>query len=154
MSDSLELDATDVALVRLLQEDGRRTAADIGDHLDLSGTAVSRRIARLERGGVILGYTARVDPVALGHAIEAFIELRFVGDTQPVDVHRSLTEIPEVGAIFTTSGTYDALVWVNVTSVAHLTSVISKLRRGRKVVDTRTHIVLASQIAHPWVSRV
>jgi len=154
MGPRLALDETDVELIRLLQENGRRTVADIAGRLAMSGTAVSRRIARLERDSVILGYTARVDPLALGVAIEAFVELRFAGNTQPVDVHRTLAEIPEVGAVFTTSGTYDALVWLNVTSVAHLTSVIGQLRRGRNILDTRTHIVLGSHVKRPWDSGV
>jgi Lrp/AsnC family transcriptional regulator, leucine-responsive regulatory protein len=150
MSQRHDLDNTDRELLRLLQEDGRRSAADMAGLLSLSGTAVSRRIARLEQSGVIRGYSARIDPAALDLTIEAFVEVRFVGNMQPAEVHRSVTTIPEVSAVFTTSGAYDALVWVRVRSVEHLTAVIGALRRGPRIVDTRTHIVLGSHVERLW----
>ena len=60
------MDATDETIVALLRENARRSFQDIGNHVHLSAPAVKRRVDRLEREGVLLGYTAIVDPEAFG----------------------------------------------------------------------------------------
>ncbi|MEA2177576.1 MAG: Lrp/AsnC family transcriptional regulator, leucine-responsive regulatory protein, partial [Solirubrobacteraceae bacterium] len=57
----LDLDAVDHEILGLLSEDARRTLSDIGERVALSAPAVKRRIDRLERLGVITGYTAVLD---------------------------------------------------------------------------------------------
>jgi Lrp/AsnC family transcriptional regulator, leucine-responsive regulatory protein len=146
----VDLDGTDWELLHLLQEDARRSAAEMAALVSLSPTAVKRRIRRLEELGVIAGYTAEVDWARLGWGLEAFTELRFTGTTRPEDMDRTAARLPEALAVFTTAGSHDALVWVRVTDVAHLRGVIAELRASREVVDTRTHIVLASHVKHGW----
>ena len=99
-----ELDETDHDIMTLLSEDARRPLADIAKRVHLSSPAVKRRLDRLERLKVILGYTVRLDHAKLGRPLEAFTELRFAGTT-PVDEIASIAEnIPEVQAVFTTAG--------------------------------------------------
>ncbi len=145
-----ELDPTDHEILALLQEDGRRTVADVAARVALSPTAVQRRIQRLEADGVITGYSAHVDYTRLGWGLEAFTELRFTGTTNPAEMDKTAADLPEVQAVFTTAGNHDALVWIRVRDVSHLRDVIDRLRNTGSVVDTRTHIVLASHVKHDW----
>ena len=71
------IDTIDGQIVRLLQQNARRTYGSIGQEVGLSAPAVKRRVDRLEATGVIRGYTALVDHAYLGQAVEAFAELRF-----------------------------------------------------------------------------
>lgn len=143
--DDLELDGTDLEILDLLVEDGRRTLAEIGAVVSLSAPAVKRRISRLEEVGVITGYTAVLDHERLGRPIEAFTELRFTGKTKVADIAGIARDLPEVDAVYTTAGDPDALVHMRVRDVADLTRVIDLLRRTGKVTGTKTLIVLASE---------
>ena len=58
---AVDLDQTDHKIIELLSQNARRTMADIGERVSLSASAVTRRIERLERSGVIAGYTVVVD---------------------------------------------------------------------------------------------
>jgi Lrp/AsnC family leucine-responsive transcriptional regulator len=145
-----DLDGTDYEILGLLQQDARRTVADIAERVSLSPTAVQRRIQRLEQSGVITGYSAHVDYTRLGWGLEAFTELRFTGTTNPAEMDSTAAGLPEVQAVFTTAGNHDALVWIRVRDVGHLKDVIDRLRNTGNVVDTRTHIVLASHVKHDW----
>lgn len=70
------LDEIDRQILTILQEDGRLSGTDIGRRVNLSQPAVSARIQRLERSGVIKGYTAVVDPPKVGLNIHAVVRIR------------------------------------------------------------------------------
>lgn len=137
-----DLDGTDHEILALLQADARRTLAALAERVSLSAPAVKRRIARLERLGVITGYTVELDHAKLGHPIEAFAELRFAGDTKVADIKGVAAGLPEVQALYTTAGDPDALVRIRVEDLAHLTRVIDQLRRSGRVTHTKTLMVL------------
>ena len=69
----LDLDAIDIALVRLLQQHGRLTNAELADRVSLSPSACLRRVQRLEQDGVLSGYRALVSPRHIGLGLEAFV---------------------------------------------------------------------------------
>lgn len=137
-----DLDDVDRRILALLQEDARRTIADIAERVSLSPAPVKRRIERLERSGVIAGYTVQLDHSKLGPSVEAFTELRFAGDTDVDRILETAREIPEVQELFTTAGDPDALARIRVEDVAHLKQVINRLRRSGRVTGTKTLMVL------------
>ncbi len=69
-------DETDIAILEHLLADARASAAAIARQVGLSAPSVTERIKRLEEAGVILGYSARIDPAALGAPISAWIRIR------------------------------------------------------------------------------
>ena len=69
------VDETDLAILRLLQTDGRATHAAIGKAVGLTGPSVYARIKRLERDGIIRGYTALIDPAALDQGLVAIVRV-------------------------------------------------------------------------------
>jgi Lrp/AsnC family leucine-responsive transcriptional regulator len=142
--DDPAVDATDIEIIELLRRDARRTLADIATRVSLSSAAVKRRVDRLERDGIITGYTVEVDHRKLGQPLQAFTELRFAGNL-PVDEIAAIGEgIPEVQTIFTTAGDPDALAWIRVRDVEDLKRVIDLLRRSGRVTGTKTLMVLGT----------
>lgn len=139
-----EIDDTDRAIIDLLKVDARSTLAYIADRVALSSPAVKRRIDRLEREGVITGYTVQVDHAKLGRPLQAFTELRFAGDTPVDEIARIADDIPEVEAVFTTAGDPDAIAWIRVSDVEHLKRVIDLLRRSGLITGTKTLMVLGT----------
>jgi Lrp/AsnC family leucine-responsive transcriptional regulator len=136
------LDELDHQIVEILRLEGRATLADIGERIGLSSPAVKRRIDRLHELGVITGFTAQIDDAKLGRPLEAFTELRFVGNTKVADIAGVARGLSEVQAVFTLAGDPDAIVWLRVRDTRHLTETIDRLRRSGNVAGTKTLMVL------------
>jgi Lrp/AsnC family leucine-responsive transcriptional regulator len=145
------MDDLDRHIVALLVADGRRTLVDIGKAVGLSTPAVKRRVDQLERTGVIRSYTAVVDPAALGWALEAIVELRFVGNAPPAEAVRSLESTPEILSAFTVAGDFDVITRIRVRDTAHLQDTITRLRRRPEVLSTRTTVIMEAVIDRPAV---
>ncbi len=144
---SLEVkaDATDLRIIDALRRNARATFSVIGADVALSAPAVKRRIDRLEARGVIRGYTAVIDDALLGFALEAFVELRFVGSASVGSIESLVDLVPEVRALFTIAGDPDALAWVKASDVRDLTRVIDQIRKTGTVTGTKTLMVLGSR---------
>ena len=153
MATSLRVDDLDRKLLALLQQDGRRSFADLGRDVGLSTPAVKRRVDRLEAAGVIRGYAAVVDASRLGFGFEAIAEVYCADRTAPQDVLASVEGIPEVVSAVTVSGEPDAVLRVQVDDVRHLERLIETLRRRPNVVRTRTMIVLSVLVDRPTALR-
>jgi DNA-binding Lrp family transcriptional regulator len=139
------LDDIDEEILRLLVEDGRRSASEVGRQVGLSPAAAKRRIGRLEETGIITGYTATLDHQKLGSEIEAFAEVRFQASTQVGDIDEAFTVLPELVESFTIAGDPDALVRLRVADLDHLKRVIDRMRRGSRIAGTKTLIVLGTR---------
>lgn len=147
MSVRVDVDETDLEILDQLRTNARRTLAEISAAVSLSSPAVKRRISRLERLGVIRGYTVDIDHAKLGRPIEAFTELRFAGSTRVPDIAQLPASIPEVEAVHTIAGDTDALVRIRVKDVGDLTRVVDLLRRTGRVTGTKTLIVLDTLVS-------
>jgi DNA-binding Lrp family transcriptional regulator len=127
----------------LLQEDARSSYADIGAKVSLSAPAVKRRVDRLRSEGVIRGYTAMIDPGAVGWTTEAFVELFCTGRTSPAQLRAAAKRHPAVVGAYTISGEADALVHLRAVDMAALEQALEKLRAEPFVTSTRSMIVLS-----------
>ncbi len=109
MSGAEEFDATDMAIVRALVEDGGRTAKAVADMVGLSQPACWRRIRRLEEAGVIRGRRVRLDLGKLGYGVTVFLGVKLAakGRVSLADFERAVTAIPEVQLVQHILGVYD-----------------------------------------------
>jgi DNA-binding Lrp family transcriptional regulator len=139
----LRLDDTDQRIIALLQEDARGSYADIGVKVALSAPAVKRRVDRLRAAGVIRGYTALVDPAALGWTTEAFVELYCTGRTTPAQLAAAARRHTAVVGAYTVSGEADALVHLRAADMPALEQALERLRAEPFVTSTRSMIVLS-----------
>jgi Lrp/AsnC family leucine-responsive transcriptional regulator len=146
MSDSLRTDATDRKILASLVEDGRATYDDIGRQVSLSSPAVKRRIDRLRERGVLRGFTALVDPAALGATTEALIELFFAPGIGLDQVRESLRPIPEVAEAWSVTGDADCIVRVRARDPQDLERIIMELQRESSVLRTRSQIIMSRLI--------
>lgn len=106
------LDRADREILRALQADGRLSAADLAERVNLTVSPCWRRIKRLEEEGFIRGYRAELDPGRLGLGVTAFVSLTLerhqtdLGDA----FERAVAAIPEIIACHNVSGGYDFLL--------------------------------------------
>ncbi|WCN81468.1 Lrp/AsnC family transcriptional regulator [Micromonospora sp. LH3U1] len=147
----MQIDAVDQRIIALLVADARASYADIGTRVSLSAPAVKRRVDRLRATGVIRGFTAVVDPAAVGWTTEAFVELFCAGRTTPAQIGVASRRHPEVVGAYTVSGEADALVHLRAADIAHLEAALERLRAESFVTSTRSTIVLSRLVESPGV---
>jgi DNA-binding Lrp family transcriptional regulator len=138
------MDSTDRRIVALLRENARRSFKDIGEHVHLTAPAVKRRVDRLERDGVIRGYTTVVDPRAFGWHAEAFVDLYCEGDMPGEAIRRAVE--PEAGVVsaHTVAGEASALLHVMAEDTQDLESALERIRATQGVTRTVTEVVLST----------
>ena len=89
-------------------------------------------------GRAITGFSARVDPVAMGWTTEAYVELFCGGRTSPEEIAAGVRRYPEVVDACTVTGDADALVHIRAADVRHFEEVMERIRAEPFVVRTRT----------------
>lgn len=139
----MQLDDTDKRIIAVLTADARASFADVGQVVSLSAPAVKRRVDRLRASGVIRGFTAVVDPAAIGWTTEAFVELFCTGRTTPAQIGAAARRHPEVVGAYTVSGEADALVHLRAADIPHLEQALERLRSESFVTSSRSMIVLS-----------
>ena len=112
-------------------------------------SATKRRVDRLLASGALKGFTAVVDPSALGWTTEAYLELYCKGTVAPQELRRTLATIPEVVGACTVSGAADALVHMLASDIGHLEEAIERVRASGHVDHTESVIVLSRIIDRP-----
>ena len=140
-----QLDAIDLHLVALLQEDDRLGLADIGQRVGLAPSSVNDRIKRLVDRGVVRGFNARLSPEALGFELLAFV---FVGWADPKVEGPFLRRIAQEAAVqecHHVTGAWNYLMKVRLRNTRELEQFLSNAVKGVGGVErTETLIVLSS----------
>lgn len=135
------LDDIDRILVRQLVSDGRATLAELAASAGLSVSAVQSRVRRLESRGVVTGYSARVDPEAVGHFLSAFVAITPLDPSQPDDAPARLEHIHEVESCHSVAGEESYVLLVRVVSARALEDLLQRIRATANV-RTRSTIIL------------
>ena len=134
------LDDVSKAIIEQLQQDGRRSYADIGKHVGLSEAAVRQRVQRLTETGV-LQIVAVTDPMQLGFTRQAMIGIRVAGDVR--STADRVAELPAVDYVVLTAGTFDLLVEVVCENDDDLIELLNaEIRTLPGVVSTDTFVYL------------
>lgn len=134
------MDELDQRLIANLRHDARTPVAELAQALGVSRGTVSNRMARLERDGVIAGYTLRLRPDSTPDEIRAWTSIRVEGRQNAV-VGALLGE-PGVAALHDTNGRWDLLAELRVSSLAELSAVLERIRKvpGVSATETSTHL--------------
>lgn len=143
------LDQIDAAIVGALRSDARASFTEIGQAVGLSAPAVKRRVDRMLATGVIRGFTALVDPTALGWTTEAFVELYCLDRTSPATIRAAVSRFPEVVSASTVTGEADAVLHVLAADIAHLEKVVEQIGAERFVARTRSAVVMSTLLRRP-----
>jgi Lrp/AsnC family transcriptional regulator, leucine-responsive regulatory protein len=136
------LDPTNLALLRELQEDGRLSLAELGRRVGLSPPAVADRLERMEEAGVITGYRAEVDPRALGYELAVVLRIR-PAPRELKKVAELAQRTPEVVECHRITGDDCYLMKAHVRDVEHMEQVID---RFAVYGQTTTSIVQSSPV--------
>ena len=144
MAQRTTIDEIDARLLELLQADGRRSFADLGSIVGLSGPSVHERVKKLESRGVISRYAAVVEPAAAGFPLLAFVWLTQAPGSAGADLTVVFADIPEIEECHHIAGEADYLLKVRARDTAHLERVVRALQATRHVFTTETSVVFSS----------
>jgi Lrp/AsnC family transcriptional regulator for asnA, asnC and gidA len=135
-----DVDDTSKAIIKELQEDGRRPYATIGRAVGLSEAAVRQRVQKLIDTGV-MQIVAVTDPVQLGFDRQVMIGINVEGDVE--DIAAKLGAIPEVDYVVITAGSFDILAEAVVTDNDHMLRLIGRdIRSIQGIRRTETFLYL------------
>lgn len=134
------MDDLDHRLLALLRHDARAAVADLAKALKVSRGTVNNRMARLQRDGVIAGYTVRLRPDATPDEIRAWTSLAIEGGQQRAI--QALLGEPGIAALHDTNGRWDLLAELRVGSLAELSAVLERIRRVPGVTASETSVHL------------
>ena len=140
----MKISATDQLLLSLLRDNARASTAQIARRLNLSRTTVQSRIERLEREGVISGYTVRVhDDYERGH-IRAHIMITVLPRHAPAVV-KALQALPQVRSLHSVSGPYDLVAIAAAPTVGEIDVLTDRIGGIDGVERTTTSIILSTK---------
>ncbi|MFZ1662470.1 MAG: Lrp/AsnC ligand binding domain-containing protein [Paracoccaceae bacterium] len=115
-----DLDRFDHAILRELAGDGRMAVTELARRIGLTKTPTQARVKRLEDAGVIAGYRAVLDPIRMGLAHVAFVEVR-LSDTREAALqafNRAVLAIPEIEECHMMASSFDYLLKVRTSDIA------------------------------------
>src|SRR6185295_65180 len=137
------MDAIDSKALAVLMRDGRTSWADLGSELDLSPPAAADRVHKMEEAGIILGFTALVDPEAAGYPLAAFVAVTLASNAVREQFLTGIEHIPEVLECHHVTGDDDYLLKVRVKGTVDLDRLLNEeLKNKLGVGRSRTTIVL------------
>ena len=140
--DSTALSEIDREILRVLREEGRISWQELGPRVGLSPNAAAERVRRLEARKVITGYRAVVDPVALGHNLEALVFVKMVPGAvrEPFESFTATDDL--VSDCVHLTGPHDYVLTVHCAHAGELDDILMGMKRELHVADTETRIIL------------
>jgi Lrp/AsnC family transcriptional regulator, leucine-responsive regulatory protein len=133
----------DRQIVGLLAEDGRMSFTDLARETGLSVSAVHQRVRRLQKRGVIRGYSAVLDHEAVGLPLTAFVSIKPIDPSAPDDAPDKLSHLEQIEACHSVAGEESYILKVRVTSPFALEELLQQIRAAANV-STRTTVVLST----------
>jgi DNA-binding Lrp family transcriptional regulator len=140
----MDLDRTDVEILRHLQNNARLSNKELADRIGLAPSTCLERVRKLERSGILLGYHAEVDPGALGIGLEAMISVKLTQHSRDlVDAFQAHAQgLSETLAVYHVAGANDFMVHVAVRDVHHLRDLaLDAFTRRSEVAHVETALI-------------
>lgn len=138
-------DQIDRDLIALLQANARESTANLARKLGIARTTVVARLARLERDGVIVGYTVRLGQDDQRPQVRAHVGITLQPKSSR-DVLRRLQKIPELLQLSSVSGEFDYIAILRADTTARLDALLDEIGEIEGVHKTTTSVVLALRI--------
>ncbi|MDN5786410.1 Lrp/AsnC family transcriptional regulator [Pseudorhodobacter sp.] len=144
-SDLPNLDRFDTAILRVLAADGRISATELARRIGLSKSPTQARMKRLEEAGVITAYRAQLDPIKMGQAHVAFVEVK-LSDTREAALrafNKAVLAVPEVEQCHMMASRFDYLLKIRTGDIQDYRRVLGeKISSLPFVSATSTHVAM------------
>ncbi len=139
----MELDETDVKILKVLLSDSRLSSRQIAKQCDISIGTVLSRIRKMEDESIITGYTALLDQEKLGYELTVVTEIT-VSKGRLLEMENEIARIPNVCCVYDLTGLADAAIIAKFKNREDLSKFTKKLLSLPFVERTNTHVVLTT----------
>jgi DNA-binding Lrp family transcriptional regulator len=143
------MDVIDRKIIQALVGDGRLTVTELSDLANLSLSATSQRLRRLVDDGVIEGFTALLDPTAVGRPIDALVDVRLPSSVLFIGLDDELLALPEVVDAVHLTGRFDYQVRLRCRTIDDLDDILRGFKERLGVEETSTRVVLSTVTGFP-----
>tara|TARA_Y100000590_G_scaffold78464_2_gene87202 strand:- start:65 stop:517 length:453 start_codon:yes stop_codon:yes gene_type:complete len=138
------IDDIDREILITLQREGRKTASQIADELNLTVPTITERIRKLENGFVIKAFQAIIDPRSVGLDVTAFITVIPSSSENYKELIKKAKETSEVIQCFSTTGVGSLMLWIATHNSQSLEELLRNIQRWPNVARTETQVILSS----------
>jgi len=135
------IDELDKKIVRIMNENARKSFREIAKQVGTSVTAVINKVKKLEYSGAIKGYIPVIDPEYFGFNLTAIIALR-ISQGKLLETQKKISLNPQVGAVYDITGEWDSIIIAYFKGREDLNKFIKNLLSFRYVDRSVTHLVL------------
>ena len=139
----MKIDKIDKKILDILQQDGRSSASNIANEIDISIPTVTDRIKKLQDSGIIKGIHAVLDPKPLGLDVAAIITLISESSLHYKEVTKAAEKTPEVLQCLATTGKGSHMLFVVTHNSSTLEELLRKIQSWSGVIRTETQIILS-----------
>jgi len=140
---AMDLDDTDVKILKTLVSDARLSSRQISKMSGVSIGTVLTRMKKMEKAGVVRGYTTVVDHEKLGYQLTALIEIT-VSKGRLLEMENEIARMPNVCCVYDVTGLTDAFVVAKFKSREDLSAFAKRLLALPYVERSNTHVVLTT----------
>jgi Lrp/AsnC family leucine-responsive transcriptional regulator len=140
-----EPDRLDLAILDVLQRQGRIAMTELADKVGLSASPCTERVRRMEREGVISGYHAHIAPNALGRSLLVFVEIKLSSKSAEVfdRVKNELSNMPEVMECHLVSGDFDYLMKCRLRAMGEYRHLLGSILKKLPVpAESKSYVVM------------
>ena len=142
---SRPLDIIDKRILDELQADGRVSIVELAQRVNLTKTPCSERVRRLERAGIISGYSAKLDPakIDMNHVTIVHVNMMQTIDNSLEDFNEAVKRIPEIQTCMMIAGSFDYMLKVRTRDMAHFRELLGeKIAKLPNVMQTHSFAVM------------
>lgn len=138
------INSQDQKLLMLLRQDARTSITDLARALGVSRSTVQNRLARLEKAGIIRGYSVELGGEYLANQVEAHVSIKVI-QKLTARTNMALEDISQVVQLFSVSGEYDLIAIVQAQSLEELSKVLDDIGNLEGVERTNSAVVLETR---------
>ena len=136
------MDIIDIKILNILKENARTKASAIADAIDLSISAVTERIKKLEQSGIIDKYTLIVNQKKIGNDISAVMEVSIDHPSHIDSFIKFVNETPNIISCYCVTGDFDFILKIMIDSSEGLEQLYRMVKGFEGVKETKTYIIL------------
>jgi len=140
----MQLDAYDRKILSFLQENNRISQRELAEGVNLSPSAVNRRIAALESAGVIKYNVSIVDPAAVGRPITVIVEVKLENERLDLldEIKKRFVSCPQVQQVYYVTGDFDFLLVLNVKDMTEYEQLTRELFFFGNIKQFKTFVAM------------
>lgn len=140
----MALDTIDVRILEVLQDNARVSISELSKQVNLSLSAVSERLKKLENSNIIEQYTTVLNPSAMEKDLSAIMMISMEDPSDTAEFRRLVQELDEILECHYITGTYDYVLKITTKNMATLELLMNKIKSIKSIKHTETNVIFST----------